>query len=305
MLCGLMGTVLDPVQTGAGEVAFQLDQIEWSDDRLELIGRWFGVRGRRFMRPALTMVADGHEFRALADLAHKPWAAEDGEPWEAAFPREPGGPEIQHAELTVAPDLTVPLPVPGAGGLVAPPAPELAPAPASAPAPDPAPAPAAKRPVRKARAGEDRAKQLDRAQREVKRLTAELERSAAALDEALAAREAVVAERDALVAERDRALAKRDVAIVERDGALTERDDALTAREEALAERDRRTEAYERIQFEQREAVTARGAALVMRDVARTRATRTRPASVWASRVFAVIMFLAVIAALLILLRGH
>ena len=63
--------------------------------------------------------------------------------------------------------------------------------------------------------------------------------------------------------------------------------------------------AYERIQFEQREAVTARGAALVMRDVARTRATRTRAASVWASRVFAVIMFLAVIAALLILLRGH
>src|SRR4051794_14498273 len=53
---------------------------------LELRGRWFGVRGRRFMRPALTALADGREQRILAVLDHKPWDAEDGETWLAAFP---------------------------------------------------------------------------------------------------------------------------------------------------------------------------------------------------------------------------
>ena len=53
---------------------------------LEVRGRWFGVRGRRFMRPALTTVTDGREQRILAVLDHKPWNAEDGEIWHAAFP---------------------------------------------------------------------------------------------------------------------------------------------------------------------------------------------------------------------------
>ena len=59
-------------------VAFELDRIEMAgEDRLEVNGRWFGVRGRRFIRPSLTLVADEEHRRLLADLDHKPWAADD------------------------------------------------------------------------------------------------------------------------------------------------------------------------------------------------------------------------------------
>src|ERR1700740_3451901 len=97
----------------AGRVAFELDRLDVvSGDRCELQGRWFGVRGRRFMRPALTVVVDGQRTRLLADLAGKPWAAADGEPWQAVFPGCPDDGELSEAELTVAPDLTIMLPAP-------------------------------------------------------------------------------------------------------------------------------------------------------------------------------------------------
>ena len=99
-------------------MAFELERFELTgEDRLELSGRWFGVRGRRFIRPTLTLVADGEKYRGLADLAHKPWAAEDGEPWQAAFVCELAGAEVIDAELNVTPDITVSLPAPsGSGG---------------------------------------------------------------------------------------------------------------------------------------------------------------------------------------------
>jgi hypothetical protein len=75
----------------------------------------------------------------------------------------------------------------------------------------------------------------------------------------------------------------------------------LAERDQALEQRDRRTEAYDQIRFEQREAVTARGAALVMRDVARTRTTRSGAS--WISRLLAVIVILAVVAAIVLLVR--
>src|SRR5436309_3171208 len=68
------------------EVTFELDRFELADGQLELTGRWFGVKGRRFMRPSLILRGDEGETRLLADLADKPWAAENGEPWRAAFP---------------------------------------------------------------------------------------------------------------------------------------------------------------------------------------------------------------------------
>jgi hypothetical protein len=93
--------------------SFQLERFELAGDKcLEVRGRWFGVRGRRFMRPALTAVADGRERRLLAVLDHKPWTAEDGEAWLAAFPWSPDADELGETELTVAPDLTVALPPP-------------------------------------------------------------------------------------------------------------------------------------------------------------------------------------------------
>lgn len=74
-------------------------------------GRWYGVRGRRFVRPALmlTTAGDDSEVRALAELDHKPWTAEEGEPWTAVFTVELDLGEVATMELTVAPDITVAL----------------------------------------------------------------------------------------------------------------------------------------------------------------------------------------------------
>lgn len=95
-----------------GRAAFELSRFEVVGDCCHVQGQWFGVRGRRFMRPALTVVVDGRPVRLLADLADKPWPVEDGEPWRATFPYTIGSAQSREAELTVAPDLTVPLPTP-------------------------------------------------------------------------------------------------------------------------------------------------------------------------------------------------
>ena len=57
----------------------------------------------------MTRASDGTEVRVLAELDHKPWSAEDGEEWVAAFATdlEPG--DASAIELSVAPDITVPL----------------------------------------------------------------------------------------------------------------------------------------------------------------------------------------------------
>jgi hypothetical protein len=67
------------------------------------------VRGRRFVRPALILSHKGTEVRALADLEHKPWAAQDGEVWTAAFSVDDGLTGAREIELSVAPDITVEL----------------------------------------------------------------------------------------------------------------------------------------------------------------------------------------------------
>jgi hypothetical protein len=102
----------DPAAPESPAISFAVDALAQAEDgRVEVTGRWYGVRGRRFVRPTLTAVmkSGDNERRALADLDHKPWAAEDGEAWTAAFPL---GVEIGDAaelELSVAPDITVPL----------------------------------------------------------------------------------------------------------------------------------------------------------------------------------------------------
>jgi hypothetical protein len=101
----------DPAGTDTQAISFAVDALaQDADGRVELTGRWFGIRGRRFVRPTLTAaLKSGGERRALADLAHKPWAGEDGEPWTAAFQL---GVEIEEAaelELNVAPDITIPV----------------------------------------------------------------------------------------------------------------------------------------------------------------------------------------------------
>jgi hypothetical protein len=90
-------------------VSFELEELEWAPDHVKVVGRWFGIRGRRFIRPVLELDFGGERRRLLAVLEHKPWAAADGEEWLAAFPWEGDGQEPSGAELTVAPGITVEL----------------------------------------------------------------------------------------------------------------------------------------------------------------------------------------------------
>ena len=97
---------------GLDAVSFELERFEFAgEERIEISGRWFGVRGRRFVRPSLTVSADGETRRSLAVLEHKPWAPGEGETWIAAFPWEAdAAAEVVDAELAVAPDIAVSLP---------------------------------------------------------------------------------------------------------------------------------------------------------------------------------------------------
>jgi hypothetical protein len=105
-----MSTAPAPALPG---VTFEVDRFEWtSDDRLEVVGRWFGLRGHRFLRPTLDVEVGGARRRMLAVLEHKPWAAEEGEEWVAAFAWAGDRSRLDDAELTVSPDLAVQLPLP-------------------------------------------------------------------------------------------------------------------------------------------------------------------------------------------------
>jgi hypothetical protein len=110
-----------PASTAPG-VTFEVDRFEWgADDRLEVVGRWFGLRGHRFLRPTLDVEVGGERRRMLAVLDHKPWAAEEGEEWVAAFAWAGGRARLDDAELTVSPDLAVQLPLPDSAGVDPPP----------------------------------------------------------------------------------------------------------------------------------------------------------------------------------------
>jgi hypothetical protein len=98
-------------------VAFEVDRFAWTaSDRIEVTGRWFGLRGHRFMRPSLIVEAGDDRRRLLALLEHKPWAADDGEPWIAAFAWAGDPVAMTFAELSVAPSVAVELPPPAAPG---------------------------------------------------------------------------------------------------------------------------------------------------------------------------------------------
>jgi hypothetical protein len=109
-----MSAVRDPTQPGATGVAFEVERVAWpSPDRVEVVGRWFGVRGRRFIRPTLNVEVDGEQRRLLAVLDHKPWAVEDGRDWVAAFEWRGDRVDLTGSELTVGPDIAVELLPPG------------------------------------------------------------------------------------------------------------------------------------------------------------------------------------------------
>ncbi|HEX2102904.1 MAG TPA: hypothetical protein VHF51_04595, partial [Solirubrobacteraceae bacterium] len=98
-------------------VAFEAERFEWAaPGRLEVTGRWYGLRGHRFMRPALVVWQGDERRRLLAVLEHKPWAADEGEPWIAAFEWDGEPVELDAAELSVAPTVAVELPPPALPG---------------------------------------------------------------------------------------------------------------------------------------------------------------------------------------------
>src|SRR5947208_11025540 len=94
----------------SGATTFAVDRFAWArPDRLELSGRWSGVRGVRFVRPTLVLVAGEEHHRVLALLEHKPWLADDHGHWHAAFPWAGDPFDADLAELTVGPGIVVPL----------------------------------------------------------------------------------------------------------------------------------------------------------------------------------------------------
>jgi hypothetical protein len=224
-------------------VDFTLTRLEAEGGRLELEGTWTGVRGMRFVRPALVVHSAGGERTLLAVLEHKPWPAEDGQPWRAAFPWDGGDLDPAHAELAVAPSIVVPL---------------------GEPDPDVAADPQIALRHRLAEA-EERTRRLEAEvgflRREREELVAPdvVERGQAAADEA---RAAVQAERDAAVAARQAAVAERDEARAQGDAVRAERDAAIAARDavrDELADRERQAHG----------SAQRREAALQERDAAR------------------------------------
>jgi hypothetical protein len=94
---------------------FEVERFALDGDRLELEGHWSGVRGMRFMRPTLTLLAGDERRRLLASLDGKPWAPDD-ESWSAWFPWDGADLVADGAELTVGPALVVDLPAPDGAG---------------------------------------------------------------------------------------------------------------------------------------------------------------------------------------------
>ena len=224
-------------------VTFEVERFEWTaDGRLELVGRWFGLRGHRFLRPTLDVDVSGERRRMLADLEHKPWAAEDGQEWVAEF-RWRGEPaHFVDAELTVSPDLAVQLPQPD-----------------NSVAEADVPTGAERVPARPPRTAVLEA-ELAAAAEELRRVTGELtnlrDEHAEARQGAAADLEKAKQERDAAAAahaealgamQRERDEARERLAAVEQErdqvrerlaGAEAERQAAADARDEARAERN-------------------------------------------------------------------
>lgn len=264
-----MSVSREPATAPAG-VSFEVDRFAWVDGRLELTGRWYGIRGRRFLRPTLDVEVDGAPRRMLAVLEHKPWAADDGEEWVAAFEWTGEPVELAVAELAVAPELSVVLPPP-----------------TGAPA---------KKKVRRARAAGDRlaaapprAQALEAAVAEAQaevadlrnRLAAEqkawqqrVEEVEALREESAAATRAAEAERDEAVAARDKAISEREELVSAREAATAERDAAVAARDEAVAARDATLADAEKAIGERDKAV--RQKAVLERELAATARARDK-----------------------------
>ena len=323
---GGMARVTPAPDAPAGAAAFELERFEWvAPGRIEVVGRWSAIRGRRFVRPTLTLRGDGATHRLLALLEHKPWAPVEGDAWIAAFPWEGEPLAFESADLAVATGIELELPPPGAS----PSEDRLFRAVPRGPV-DQLPLPPEER------AGRERAHALElmkerdalRAERDeavgALRVTAlELDAAATERDAAIAERDAVIAERDTVVAERDAALAERDHALAERASAREERDDAEADRDRAEIERDRarndrpaspvpdQERLIQELAREPDAALRARDAAVGTREYEPRQVSPIRPGelrmswfAVWAPRLIALGILVVLFIALLVLLAS-
>ena len=93
-----------------GDVAFELERFGWSEPgRLEVVGRWSGLEGRRLGRPVLTVEAGGHR-RRLTGLPGGQLAG--GAEWRATFACDDDPDAITGVVLEVGRRLVVDLPPP-------------------------------------------------------------------------------------------------------------------------------------------------------------------------------------------------
>ena len=93
----------------AVDVAFELERFGWSEPgRLEVVGRWSGLEGRRMGRPVLTVVAGGRRRRLTA----LPGGQLTGSEWRATFACDDDPASISEAVLEIGRRLVVDLPPP-------------------------------------------------------------------------------------------------------------------------------------------------------------------------------------------------
>jgi hypothetical protein len=196
----------------AGDVAFALEQFRHTrDGRVEIAGRWFGLGGRRFTRPALTVRLGSRRRRLLAEPSPGPWTADEGELWRVTF-STPDSDEVQleNARLSVARGISMTLPLADANATASP--------------------------------GDGHPSRAE----ELARLRAELASARAEREGAIKLRDTMQAQRDAAMAAADTAQAERAAAIGARDRAVAERRRLHAQRQAAAgrlaaleAERDR------------------------------------------------------------------
>ena len=296
---------LEPVQGGTGEIAFELERYEFKgDDRVEISGRWSGVRGRRFIRPTLTVMTGGRGSRALADLEHKPWAPEEGKLWMAAFSCTIEDATTLEAELNVAPDITITLPAPGGAAATGAKRSkrerpgreprvrrELLERPASPrrSAARPSQESTARREVAAIKTTMDAAiadkerllhesdaekerlqGELAESQTEQAQLRARVEELTAELDRAVAAHKSALAARGQALETSERSLAERDTAVQAQAEAVAALAAAIESRDAAVAMREEALNARDESDAAANAALLARDHALAQRDAADT-----------------------------------
>lgn len=99
--------------TAAGAAVLEIERFEFATpERIEIVGYWTGLRGRRFMRPTLVLKGESEPRRLLALLEHKPWTAAEGEEWIAAFAWDSDVVSFDSAELNVGAGMDLELPAP-------------------------------------------------------------------------------------------------------------------------------------------------------------------------------------------------